>query len=1054
MKMKNQGKKSVLFVIIILNFILNVFIVGILPAFAQTSQEQKENKLFESNFVDMIAEQKENHVQLKLVKKGELATASFASITTKITFDQAVLTLENLHQMEKSRPMDELKLMSQSNGRQEFDWSVKRENLTEDVTLVLPMIQLAEAKVKVLSDETVLFDSEASNDQTKYSTPIEKNHETSTIGTTESNVFKAGSESLGTETSVSRSSDNSQEQNMESQNKQTISKTTNSQNDSTFKSTKESQPVKKSKEVSAIPDKLDGTHFDDLFSYNVYVSGDHSANQADTEGGIAVKGNSAIVANSTAGFNYGGYFDNSSSGLGHTLGPEQNVSLLLGGRIYAQNISKNSIAKVGNGYSIVSNAKQGTDGVPSLTPSDWPNVVWPGPNTYKASGKVELSDNELKGIFTKLDDQLADYTKQLTALTEQTDVYLNGSQDLSVKGMNIQPYPRYEYRVSKMNERVLVVDVPPINDDIAILPQVQMDYFNITNPDLKIDQVIITTSAKKVAIVDEATGTALSYKDNISHGNAIAKRITFFAPKATQISTFRPDGESWNSVRIPDFDKELGTEEASKGVENYNSTTDVYGPQFLTPGRLSTHPMVWGSIVAPQATVLVSGGSINGYVFAKNLHQRGGAEIHNFINPFITKEAPGLFDIVLYKHAKDDVDTPLSGAKFILQRKEGNVTTYYTGNKEQQWVSDADLAKEFTTDTNGKINIKDLTKETGTDPHYFFEETKAPSGYKKLTSQIEAKPTEKGNYLYADAPNELAEVPKYSKLILRKGDITGKPLEGATFILTDKDLQKNPDHNVLESSMSKIQKLNFPELSATNQASVVFDYDLKPGTYYVYESEFPEQYGPGKDTPSPTHPLKIIISVDGKAQIITDYGEGPKSLRHQTIVSSDGKETALLLSDPILNYPNFYNLQINKTDENDKPIKDIVFKVTATNKNIEKSTDAQGIADFSELAMDKKYKIEEVKTVSGYGLWRGYINMVVKNHKIAPELRDQDGNLISSNSYTWDIDTRTLSLKIRNHKIPKLPMTGGSGNRLLWISVIILMTGFIGYKVDEKRRSK
>ena len=63
--------------IIILNFILNVFIVGILPAFAQTSQEQKENKLFESNFVDMIAEQKENHVQLKLVRKGELATASF-----------------------------------------------------------------------------------------------------------------------------------------------------------------------------------------------------------------------------------------------------------------------------------------------------------------------------------------------------------------------------------------------------------------------------------------------------------------------------------------------------------------------------------------------------------------------------------------------------------------------------------------------------------------------------------------------------------------------------------------------------------------------------------------------------------------------------------------------------------------------------------------------------------------------------------------------------------------------------------------------------------------
>lgn len=318
--MKNQGKKSVLFVIIILNFILNVFIVGILPAFAQTSQEQKENKLFESNFVDMIAEQKENHVQLKLVKKGELATASFASITTKITFDQAVLTLENLHQMEKSRPMDELKLMSQSNGSQEFDWSVKRENLTEDVTLVLPMIQLAEAKVKVLSDETVLFDSEASNNQTKDSTPIEKNHETSTIGTTESNVFKDGSESRGTETSVSRSSGNSQEQNMESQNKQTISKTTNSQNDSTFKSTKESQPVKKSKEVSAIPSKLDGTHFDDLFSYNVYVSGDHSANQADTEGGIAVKGNSAIVANSTAGFNYGGYFDNSSSGLGHTLG--------------------------------------------------------------------------------------------------------------------------------------------------------------------------------------------------------------------------------------------------------------------------------------------------------------------------------------------------------------------------------------------------------------------------------------------------------------------------------------------------------------------------------------------------------------------------------------------------------------------------------------------------------------------------------------------------------------------------------------------------------------
>lgn len=74
-----------------------------------------------------------------------------------------------------------------------------------------------------------------------------------------------------------------------------------------------------------------------IFLYNVVLSGNHSADSADTEGALAIQGNSTVPAVDRNGgisrFNYAGFFDGGNHGNGdgnsHPLSERHRISLLL-----------------------------------------------------------------------------------------------------------------------------------------------------------------------------------------------------------------------------------------------------------------------------------------------------------------------------------------------------------------------------------------------------------------------------------------------------------------------------------------------------------------------------------------------------------------------------------------------------------------------------------------------------------------------------------------------------------------------------------------------------
>ncbi len=108
---------------------------------------------------------------------------------------------------------------------------------------------------------------------------------------------------------------------------------------------------------------------------------------------------------------------------------------------------------------------------------------------------------------------------------------------------------------------------------------------------------------------------------------------------------------------------------------------------------LGSGRILMGSLVAPQATVALNAGSINGYIWVKNLYQLNVSDIHNFYNPFLT--SLGEFKLVKRDLA---TNTPLQDVEFSLKRQDG---------KEM-------LDKDNKTDTNGEIDISGLIAGTYT----------------------------------------------------------------------------------------------------------------------------------------------------------------------------------------------------------------------------------------------------------------------------------------------------------------------------------------------------
>lgn len=526
-----------------------------------------------------------------------------------------------------------------------------------------------------------------------------------------------------------------------------------------------------------------------IYLYNAFISGGHSANQADMEGGMALKGDSHIPLNGF--FNYGASFSDPGNAVGSPLNDAQRIGLMINGQVYNYGMSDN--ARVG-GYTVTN-----SDG-----------YKWIDQQKVDVSQLFYLQEKQMQETF-------ANMQKQQQATYNRLDNIVNKALATTSAGTvenfnaewaspNLRPVPYYIYTESNGKKYVVINAESSMYNDVydskgyVQLPEVDGSPFNID----EFEQVIVYSKSPKIAILTDMDPALPNAKD-------FAAKTTYYVPNATQVTNVADSirgGKGNVQLQLaPDINstKECENVDLSKGVDANGN--DCY-KGFLNgiPGRVEANAAIIGSVLAPNATILLHGGSINGYVWAKNLHQRDGAELHNFFNPWLASEYGRL---KILKVDEQNENIKIGGARFKLMKKDGTII-------DNNLVSDVD----------GKIEVNGLVPG-----EYILVEIEAPNDY-------ELDPTPHNFTISANSDNQVhTYTHKNKKNEVKLGKMMLKKFDAAT-------------QNLLKDAHFKLSLIN----EENNQESVVFKdastnvngelylNDLVPGKYKLEEIKAPEGY--------------------------------------------------------------------------------------------------------------------------------------------------------------------------------------------------------------------
>lgn len=502
----------------------------------------------------------------------------------------------------------------------------------------------------------------------------------------------------------------------------------------------------------------DATKLGNLWDYNAFLTGQHSANMADTEGAIAVKGDS-VFPDDLQTFTYGASFRENNTAIGEPIKEDQYVNVLIGGKIDNHATSEWVKPVVENR---TTNGKTQGWLVARPTISNW---IYKNLGEWFSAIAYKADDQIIDGAFAKLQSQEEQMTAKLDKLTKDV-------------GKTVYEGAGYKLATSVADPQVLVLTFDNAKNPLEIK--------TLTIPDeyLKSDQykqIIVNAASEKILM----NGTSISGATRQDAGtySALARKITYYFPKANSITNYLEDDGSY-----PDTSKGGITD---KGADNYGKDN----------GKNYYHSFTIGSIIAPNATVVYHSGSINGYVFVKNLHQRDGMEIHNFYNPWLPEEVPDKEGQVTLHKQDSETKTALVGAEFGIRKK--NAT---------------DFIEVQATDDDGNLTFSGLPYG-----EYEIVETKAPEGYELSTTVHKATISEQTPTITLSA-EDIKKAAPLVELDIHKTDQTShEDLSGAVF------------------GLKGLREHDFMRVTTDKKGMAEFK-NLVPGYYELVELTSPESY--------------------------------------------------------------------------------------------------------------------------------------------------------------------------------------------------------------------
>ena len=243
------------------------------------------------------------------------------------------------------------------------------------------------------------------------------------------------------------------------------------------------------------------------------------------------------------------------------------------------------------------------------------------------------------------------------------------------------------------------------------------------NSDTTIEKKIVINGDEKVDSNSAGIGDTVNFSITITVKDGAPKNYVLH-DKLSGL-TFNP-----NSLEV-----KVGTTPLTRNTDYTLVTNPTDGDSFdvkFTDGKLKPNDVVvvtYSATVAADATIAGAGNKNTA-----NLEYNGKHSTKEETTTYVWK-------LNVHKYTLDSTnkEVALSGAKFVLYRKDGTDKKYYAklaGGKIDGWVTNQSDATTLVTSGEGDILIEGLNVGT-----YYLEETEAPVGYNKLTKPIEVKIT-------------------------------------------------------------------------------------------------------------------------------------------------------------------------------------------------------------------------------------------------------------------------------------------------------------------------